>query len=96
MSRLEADHVVPMKQIVEMPGFNQLSDVDKVAVLNLRENFMGLSKASNASKGAKTYAEWMGHSKLGPIPDDVRAWLLQVEQDAAAALQKAISSRRGG
>ena len=92
---LEADHIVPMKRIVQMPGFNRLTRSQQLEVLNLRKNFMGLSKPSNASKGARTYAEWKGHSKLGPIPEDVRAWLAQVEQRAAKALEKAISDRTG-
>lgn len=51
---LEADHIVSMKEITEMDVFSSLSDVDKVEVLNLEDNFMGLGKPTNSSKGAKT------------------------------------------
>ena len=37
-----------------MDGFSSLSDVDKVEVLNFEDNFMGLGKPTNSSKGAKT------------------------------------------
>lgn len=51
-----------MKEITEIDGFSSLSDVDKVEVLNLEDNFMGLGKPTNSSKGAKTWSEWQGHS----------------------------------
>ena len=50
---LEADHIVSMKEIAEMDGFASLSDVDKVEVLNFEDNFMGLGKPTNSSKGLK-------------------------------------------
>lgn len=95
VNRFEADHIVPMKEIVEMPGFSQLSREQKIEVLNLRENFMGLGKSTNASKGARTYADWAGHSGLGPVPPEVRARLLAEEARARQALQEAINRRLG-
>ncbi len=41
---LEADHIMPLKEITEQSGFDQLSFEDKKAIANLEENFMGLGK----------------------------------------------------
>lgn len=41
---LEADHIIPLKEITEQPGFDQLSFEDQKAIANLEENFMGLGK----------------------------------------------------
>ena len=76
-----------------MPGFDRLPFKDQIEILNLPENFMGLGKATNASKGAKSWAEWKGHSRLGKIPDETRAEMIKRETAATEALQKAIDER---
>ncbi|URZ18608.1 hypothetical protein [Clostridium felsineum] len=50
---LEADHIVSMKEIINMPGFSQLSKSQQIEILNLKDNFVGLGKSTNASKCAK-------------------------------------------
>ena len=90
---LEADHIVPMKEIVDIPGFSQLSREQQIEVLNLKDNFIGLGKSTNASKGAKNWTDWQGHSKLGEVPSDVRSNMLELESSARIALQKAIEER---
>ena len=93
VERLEADHIMPLKEITEQYGFDKLSLQDQIAVANTPENFMGLGKSTNASKGAKSISEWNGHSKLGPIPEDVRKQLLQKDAIARKAIADAISER---
>ena len=39
---LEADHIMPLKEITEQSGLDQLSFEDQKAIANLEENFMGL------------------------------------------------------
>lgn len=41
---LEADHIMPLKEITEQSGFDQLSFEDQKAIANLEESFMGLGK----------------------------------------------------
>src|SRR5262249_7907657 len=72
VDKYEADHIVALKEIVKMPKFDQLTPQQQKEVVNLRENFLGLSKPSNASKGARSWSEWKGHSELGPVPEKVR------------------------
>lgn len=93
VERYEADHIVSLKEITEMPGFDKLTRQQQLEVVNLRENFVGLGKATNASKQDKTWAEWVGHSKLGPVPPEVRAWMLELEGRARGALRTAIDER---
>lgn len=38
------DHIMPLKEITEQSGFDQLSFEDQKAIANLEENFMGLGK----------------------------------------------------
>ena len=90
---LEADHIVPMKEIVDMPGFSQLSGEQQIEVLNLKDNFIGLGKSTNASKGDKNQTDWQGHSKLGEVPSNVRIKMLELECSAREALMKAIEER---
>lgn len=51
--RLEADHIVSMDRITRMDGFEKLTIEQQLEVLNYEDNFVGLSKSANASKGAK-------------------------------------------
>ena len=41
---LEADHIMPLKEITEQSGFDQLSFEDPKAIANLEENCMGLGQ----------------------------------------------------
>ena len=65
LERLEADHIVPMKRITEMPGFKEINYENMLRVLNFKPNYTGLSKAANTSKGEQTFAQWLRHDKLG-------------------------------
>ncbi|WP_416433829.1 ribonuclease YeeF family protein [Priestia megaterium] len=93
VQKLEADHIVSMKEITQFEGFNQLTKEAQVEVLNLEENFVGLGKSTNASKGAHNWSEWRGHSKLGDVPEEVRQQMLKLEAQAREALKKAIEER---
>jgi hypothetical protein len=66
---LEADHIVAMDQIIRMHGFLELSEEDMIAVLNHPDNFIGLSKAANTSKGAKTFFDWIRHAGADTLVD---------------------------
>jgi hypothetical protein len=87
---LEADHIMSMKEITQVPDFAKLTFRQKLDILNLPENFMGLGKRTNASKGAKSWEEWSGHSELGPIPTQVREAMLGRSAAARKAILEAI------
>ena len=90
-SRLEADHIVSMKKIVCMEGFEKLSYQQQVSILNYEENFIGLSKVANTSKGAKSYEEWMlykkGNIKVNP---EFRQRMIRIEKELEGQIQSLI------
>ena len=78
--KLEADHIVPMKKIVTMEGFDKLSSEQQLSVLNFEENFIGLSKSGNTSKGAKSYSDWTMYKKTNtPINPIFREEMIRKE-----------------
>jgi hypothetical protein len=84
-----------MKKIVTEEGFDKLSFKQQVEVLNTKGNIMGLGKRTNASKGANSWSEWKGHSKLGPVPAHVQKVMMQREAAGRLAVQQAIAERLG-
>ena len=89
--RLEADHIVSMDNITRMEGFDQLTYDQQVQVLNCRDNFIGLTKSANASKGSKTYEEWVLYRKENiPINPEFRAKMMAIEKEVEQILQKMI------
>jgi hypothetical protein len=95
VNRLEADHIVPYIEVMEMPGLAGLPRADVIDILNFPGNFMGLGKSTNTSLGAKSWNDWPGHSRLGPVPENVRTNMLQAEVEAREALQRAIQAKKG-
>jgi hypothetical protein len=60
----QADHIVPLKVIKQMPGFACLSNEDQMKTINNPLNYVGLCGRCNASKGSKFWHKWDGHSVL--------------------------------
>jgi hypothetical protein len=92
VNRLEADHIVPMKVITQMPNFDMLSPAGQVDLLNNPENFMGLGKSTNTSKGALMWSEWPGHSRLGPVPPEFQQQMIDRQSALKAILQEQINN----
>ena len=103
-NELEADHIVPMKNIVTLEGFEQLTFEQQLEVLNNPINFMGLSQAANRSKQDKTYEEWEYYKKGTKdeikVDSAFRQQMIEQEKVIAAELQKQIdgyvSQNKGG
>lgn len=88
-----ADHIVPIREIVQMPGFDKLTEAQQLEVVNLKENIMGLGKPTNSSKQDKDWCEYQGHPVYGPVPPEVRKEMLAREAQARQAIQDAINQR---
>ena len=95
-----ADHIVPVIDIVELPGFERLPPNMQAEVLNIPENTSGLEVNANLSKGDKLWSAkpgtsryWEGHPSFGPVPADVRYAMAQAEGRARVALENAIRER---
>ncbi|MCP1124629.1 LXG domain-containing protein [Bacillus sp. 3103sda1] len=93
VEKLEADHIVSMKEITDMEDFDLLPREQQIEVLNMNENFVGLGKPTNASKGAKDWSTWPGHPKYGEVPENIRLEMLEREAVAREALKKSIKER---
>jgi uncharacterized Zn-binding protein involved in type VI secretion len=90
---LHADHVVPMKQITQMDGFNRLSVENQVEVLNYKPNFSPLSETANTSRGAKTYEQWTSYKKGGvDVDPQFRSSMMERASKLEVELQEKIYS----
>jgi len=94
------DHIVPVIDIVELPGFERLPPKMQTEVLNIPENTIGLDPLVNSSKGDKLWSAkpgtsryWEGHPDFGPIPVEARKAMVLAEERARAALERAIQER---
>ncbi|MBP1223609.1 DUF4157 domain-containing protein [Flavobacterium sp. 1355] len=82
-----ADHIIPFTAIVQMSDFNFLTTEQKIAVLNLMENFAALSPRANLSKNTRSYAQWTRHAELNiPVDNAFRRMMMRRETQARAAL----------
>jgi hypothetical protein len=98
-----ADHVVPVIDIVEMPGFERLPPEMQGEILNsVPENTLGLDPRANYSKGDKLWSAkpgsrryWSGSPDFGLVPPEIRQEMIRAEAGARVALQKAIDERLG-
>jgi len=89
-----ADHIVPMFEIVRMPGFARLSDKQRMEILNDPKNFWALDGRVNSSKGHRTMREWKGHTDIDtfkPIPDAKMKELIATEDKAREHLRSRIN-----
>ena len=94
VKRFEADHIVPMNNIVRMEGFEKLTFKQQLEVLNNPKNFIGLSEAANKSKKEKSYSEWTHYKKGTPeeikVDETFRQEMIKKEKELEKILQKQI------
>lgn len=87
-NRLEADHILSMKNITEMDGFQQLSKDEQLYLLNHPDNFMGLSKAANASKGALDWEDFTSHKSTGaPVDPKLQKTMIRESNELRVRFQ---------
>ena len=90
--------VLPMYEIVRMPGFNRLDPKIQEEILNDPKNFWALDSRVNASKGHRSLTEWRGHPDAAEFPriDDKKFGdLLTKEKAARDYLRTRISELAG-
>lgn len=89
--RLQADHIVSMKNIAKMKNFDKLTKEQQLKVLNNEENFLGLSEAANKSKGSKSYSDWTIYKKEKiEVDPKFREEMIKKEKELEMKLQKQI------
>lgn len=80
-----------MDKITRMDGFGKLTREQQLELLNYKDNFVGLSWSANASKGAKSYADWSIYKKDGiPIVKEFRKEMIAKEVQLEKNIQKKI------
>lgn len=91
----QADHIVPVARIFQMSGFWDLAQGQQLEVLNWSNNFVALSPAANASKGAKSFRQWTRHASLGlNVDPGFRSQMMSRESSLESALPTEIARRR--
>ena len=96
---LEADHIVSMKNITEMDGCADLSTENQLKVLNNPDNFTGLSKSANSSKGAKSFEDWIyygqGDDRIA-VNSTLRQQMIERSNQIRPQLQQQINDLSSG
>ncbi|MPY59337.1 hypothetical protein [Streptomyces spongiae] len=84
LSKVVPDHIVPLAEIIYMPGFLRLRPQNMYQVVNARVNFQWLSKKANDSKSSKSVAGMSG------VDPQWQAAQIQLENQVRKQLQDAI------
>ena len=95
---LAADHIIPQVEIKSWANYKLLTDSEKDVVLNLLENFQGLPKTFNSSKGGKLPANWLKYKGQDLHPDYIQR-NINIQRDVLNVLNDLINSilaNRGG
>lgn len=90
-AKLEADHIVPADRIRNMEGFGDLTRDQQIQVLNYSENFHGLSRSANGSRGNLSFEGWTMHKRTGTlVNNDLRIPMIETERAMETRIQEMI------
>jgi hypothetical protein len=84
-----ADHIVPLRYIVTLPGFDKLNDDQQEQIVHARDNIMGLSGPTNEAKGGRSWCD-VKSVKGAAVPQAIRDQMIQREYEARVKLQQMI------
>lgn len=84
-ARVEVDHIVPVAEIVNLPGFWQLSSYNQLQIMNASVNLQWLSRAANRAKSSGSFADIAGTApdfaeEQAGLADTARAQLTEAIQ----------------
>ncbi len=66
---MAAEHLVPVSDIVLMPGFSSIRSREaQLAILNRVENLVPLTRAPNSSRGNEHWGAWQGWQQFATTP----------------------------
>jgi hypothetical protein len=90
--RLEADHIVCVREIVELDGFKDLPWKQQKAIVDMRENMIAMDEFANASKNDVAWQFWKG---AGRFYDDAVIAVMRTREAAVRDLiKKAIANAK--
>jgi hypothetical protein len=89
---LAVDHIVPVREIVDMPGFAKIRDFnDQVEIINDIKNLKAIDVAANSSRGDRAWSDWPQAAKH--YNRQVLARMRKLETDLRAHLQELIQKK---
>jgi hypothetical protein len=74
---LDVDHVVPLNEIVRMPGFDKLKLDRQLEIVNDVKNLRAIDNLANRSRGDRSWAEWVQALVHYSLPDIARMKALE-------------------
>lgn len=89
--KLQADHVVPVREIVDMPGFSRLDWEDQMAIADWRNNLRAVDARVNASRGDTSWSE--AFPQRGTYTPDALQRIADYEEQMRQELQQEIDRR---
>jgi hypothetical protein len=85
------DHVVPIAEIVEFEGWNELTPQDQQEILSRRDNLRMMEKSLNSSKGLKRWSNWeAGRRAYG---EEVWNRMVETENSLRQSIREEIKER---
>jgi hypothetical protein len=81
---LDVDHVVPLNDIVRMPGFDKLRPERQLEVVKDMKNLRAIDSLANRSRGDRSWSEWSqalihydaaAISRMRALEDELRTYL---------------------
>ena len=81
---LDVDHVVPLNDIVQMPGFKELGPERQLEIVNDVKNLRAVDNLANRSRGDRSWWEWsqaLVHydaaaiSRMRALEDELRTYI---------------------
>ena len=94
VERLDVDHIVPARAIVEMEGFDRLSFDNQIEVLNYEPNLEVMSDRANRSRRDSSFKEWEFYDGNIPVNKQFRQTMIQREEALRKELQQLIDELR--
>ncbi len=89
--KLQADHIVSVREVSDMDGFNNLLWNDQKVIVDMKENLIAMDASANASKGDRTWLSWSQSSTF--YNSETITKMVKREIDVRAAIQAAIKDR---
>lgn len=93
-ARPEADHLIPVEQVVRMPRFAELSWEDQEAILDSDINIVPATPSENRSRKNRLFTDYSIRSRDGrPLDEAYRQMRIEQTQIAYQELQRQIDER---
>lgn len=81
---LDVDHVVPLNEIIRMPGFDKLRPERQLEIVNDVKNLRAMDNLANRSRGNRSWSEWpqalvyydaAAIARMRALEDELRTYL---------------------